>query len=292
MSGIIETIKSALSLLPWFSIRNLIEVVIIAVIVYEIMVWIKDTKAWTLLKGIIVILVFMLLAGMMGLDVILWILERASTVAFIALVVIFQPELRKALEELGRRNLVTNIFSLNGDKQTGALDRGSIDEIVTASFYMAAKRTGALMTIERNESLIDLEKTGIKIDGIISSGLLINIFEKNTPLHDGAVVIRNDKIAAATCYLPLSEDMSISKDLGTRHRAAIGVSEVTDSLTIVVSEETGRVSVAQRGALQLVPDRESLRRILTVLVSAGEKKGKNRGFIWRKERHKSDEKTQ
>lgn len=143
------------------------------------------------------------------------------------------------------------------------------------------------MTIEQNESLHDIEKTGIEINGLISSGLIINIFEKNTPLHDGAVVIRGNEVAAATCYLPLSENLSISKDLGTRHRAAIGVSETTDSLTIVVSEETGRVSVAEGGKLTRVPDQESLRRILTALVTAEESGG---FFRWRRSRKAAEEK--
>lgn len=143
------------------------------------------------------------------------------------------------------------------------------------------------MTIEQNESLLDIEKTGIEIHGIISSGLIINIFEKNTPLHDGAVIIRGNEVAAATCYLPLSENMTISKDLGTRHRAAIGVSETTDSLTIVVSEETGRVSVTQNGKITRVPDQESLRRILKALVTAEET---GRFLRWRRVKKASEEK--
>lgn len=287
MSRVLETLKSSISLLPLFSVRNLIEVLIIAVIVYELMLWIKNTRAWTLLKGIIVILLFTLFAAILRLDTILWILERVSTVALLAMVIIFQPELRKALEQLGSQNIVTNIFTINSnDKYSGLMSETSIDGIVSATFYMAKKKTGALMTIEHNESLSDIEKTGIEINGLISSGLLINIFEKNTPLHDGAVVIRGNEVAAATCYLPLSENMSISKDLGTRHRAALGISEATDSLTIVVSEETGRVSVAQHGELTRVPDQESLRRILKALVSVEET---GRFLKWRKGKRKADE---
>lgn len=287
MERIFGTLKSSISLLPLFSVRNLIEVLIIAVIVYELMLWIKNTRAWTLLKGIIVILVFTLFAALLRLDTILWILERVSTVALLALVIIFQPELRKALEQLGSQNIVSNIFTINStDKYSGIMSEASIDGIVSATFYMAKKKTGALMTIEQNESLSDIEKTGIEINGLISSGLLINIFEKNTPLHDGAVVIRGNEVAAATCYLPLSDNMSISKDLGTRHRAALGISEATDSLTIVVSEETGRVSVAQHGELTRIPDQESLRRILKALVSVEET---GRFLKWRKGKHKADE---
>ena len=288
MSELLERLRSSVSLLPLFSVRNLIEVVIIAIIVYELMLWIKNTRAWTLLKGIIVILLFTLFAAILRLDTILWILERISTVALLAMVIIFQPERRKALEQLGSQNIVTNIFTMSSDnKYSGVMNEHSINEIVYATFYMAKKKTGALMTIEQNESLHDIEKTGIEINGLISSGLIINIFEKNTPLHDGAVVIRGNEVAAATCYLPLSENLSISKDLGTRHRAAIGVSETTDSLTIVVSEETGRVSVAEGGKLTRVPDQESLRRILTALVTAEESGG---FFRWRRSRKAAEEK--
>lgn len=291
MNEIISRLRSSVSLLPLFSVRNLIEVVIIAIIVYELMLWIKNTRAWTLLKGIIVILLFTLFAAIMRLDTILWILERVSTVAMLAMVIIFQPELRKALEQLGSQNIVTNLFTISGgdSKYSGVMSGESINGIVNATFYMAKKKTGALMTIEQNESLLDIEKTGIEIKGLISSGLLINIFEKNTPLHDGAVIIRGNEVAAATCYLPLSENMQISKDLGTRHRAAIGISETTDSLTIVVSEETGRVSVAQGGKLTRVPDQESLRRILQALVTAEESK---RFLKWRKAKQKADEEDQ
>lgn len=291
MTQIMEAFKSSISLLPWFSLRNLIEVLIIAIIVYELMLWIMNTRAWTLLKGIIVILVFTLFAALLRLDTILWILERVSTVALLALVIIFQPELRKALEQLGSQNFVSNIFTISNDKYSGIMNENSIDAIVSATFYMAKKKTGALMTIEQNESLSDIEKTGIEINGLISSGLIINIFEKNTPLHDGAVVIRGNEVAAATCYLPLSENMNISKDLGTRHRAALGVSETTDSLTIVVSEETGRVSVAREGELTRVPDQESLRRILKALVAADET-AKTRASKWWRGKQKADEKVQ
>ena len=288
MSELLERLRSSVSLLPLFSVRNLIEVVIIAIIVYELMLWIKNTRAWTLLKGIIVILLFTLFAAILRLDTILWILERISTVALLAMVIIFQPELRKALEQLGSQNIVTNIFTMSPDpKDSGVMSEESINELVYATFYMAKKKTGALMTIEQNESLLDIEKTGIEIHGIISSGLIINIFEKNTPLHDGAVIIRGNEVAAATCYLPLSENMTISKDLGTRHRAAIGVSETTDSLTIVVSEETGRVSVTQNGKITRVPDQESLRRILKALVTAEET---GRFIRWRRVKKASEEK--
>lgn len=266
MTQLLTNIKNSISLLPQFSVTNLLEVVIIAVIVYELLLLIKNTRAWTLLKGILVILLFTLLASVLKLDTILWILERISTIAVIAVLVIFQPELRKALEQLGNQKIVTNIFSLNDAAETRDMTRETIDQIVKATFEMAKKKTGALMVLEQTESLADIEKTGIAVDGIISSGLLINIFEKNTPLHDGAVVLRGNKVAAATCYLPLSDNLTISKDLGTRHRAALGISETSDSFTIIVSEETGRVTVASKGELKRIPDGESLRIALLSLM--------------------------
>ena len=279
MTEILTNLKNSLSLLPRFSLTNLLEVIIIAVIVYELLLWIKNTRAWTLLKGILTILLFTLVAAILNLDTILWILERISTIAVIALLVIFQPELRKALEQLGNQNIVNNILLLNETPESNAMTRDTIEQLIKATFEMGKQKTGALMVLEQKESLRDVERTGIEIDGIISSGLLINIFEKNTPLHDGAVLIRGNKVAAATCYLPLSDNMSISKDLGTRHRAALGISETTDSFTIVVSEETGRVTVASRGQLQRMPDAESLRAALLALMETED--SKRIGKWWR-----------
>lgn len=272
MTEILTNLKNSISLLPQFSFTNLLEVVIIAAIVYELLLLIKNTRAWTLLKGILFILVFTLIAAIFRLDTILWILERISTIAVLAILIIFQPELRKALEQLGNQKIMTNILPLNDAPDTADMTRETVDQIVKATFEMGKQKTGALMVLERNESLTDIEKTGIAIDGIISSGLLINIFEKNTPLHDGAVILKGNKVAAATCYLPLSENLSISKDLGTRHRAALGISEVTDSFTIVVSEETGRVTVASKGSLTRMPDAESLRVALLSLMEQEESK--------------------
>lgn len=272
MGEIITHLQSWVSLLPAFSVTNLIEVIIIAFLVYELLLWIMNTKAWTLLKGIIVILIFTLISAVLRLTTILWILERISTIAVITLIVIFQPELRKALEQLGSRNFVTGILNLDDDKTRTTLSGTDIEQIVKATMEMAKQKTGALMVIERSVLLKEIENTGIEINGLISSGLIINIFEKNTPLHDGAVMIRGNRIIAATCYLPLSENMSISKDLGTRHRAALGVSEVSDSITIVVSEETGRITVAQDGKLKRMPDAETLKKTLMSVIADEEEK--------------------
>ena len=161
-------------------------------------------------------------------DTILWLLEKTSYIAVTAILIIFQPELRKALEQLGSKNVLTNLFTADDVKKNESFNEKTINELVRASFEMGKVKTGALMVIERSTPLGEIERTGIEVDGIVTSQLLINIFEHNTPLHDGAVVIRGNRVTAATCYLPLSDNMGISKDLGTRHRAAVGVSEASD----------------------------------------------------------------
>ena len=223
MAEILVKVTSWLSLLPRISVGNILEIVIISFLVYELLVWIKNTRAWNLLKGLLVILVFVLFAAVLHLTTILWILENTTTIAVTALLVIFQPELRKALEQLGSRNYMSYLFSFDEGKDNQGFNDKTINELVRATFEMAKVKTGALMVIERGSSLKEIERTGIEINGLVTSQLLINIFEHNTPLHDGAVVIRGNRFTAATCYLPLSDNMTISKDLGTRHREAVGV---------------------------------------------------------------------
>ena len=250
---VFQGMRSWISFLPRITFSNLTEIIILTILVYYALLWIKSTKAWYLLRGIAMIMAFAVAAAIFHWDTILWILGRTGGIAVTALVIIFQPELRKALEQLGSRNLISEIFSLESNQENQGFTDRTVNEIVKATFEMAKVKTGALMVIERNVSLKEIERTGIEINGLVSSQLLINIFEHNTPLHDGAVVIRGNRVTAATCYLPLSDNMTISKDLGTRHRAAVGISEVTDSLTVVVSEETGRVSVVENGRLRRIP---------------------------------------
>lgn len=290
MSDIVNILYSWLSFLPKIKAGNLLEIAIIAFLIYEILFWIKNTRAWTLLKGIIMILMFTLVAYILKLSTILWILRNTMLMASTALLVIFQPELRNALEKLGTKNILTDFLTFDEGKGGSGFTEKTINELVRATFEMAKVKTGALMVIEREVSLKEIERTGIEINGLVSSQLLINIFEHNTPLHDGAVVIRGNRITAATCYLPLSDNMGISKELGTRHRAAVGISEVTDSLTIVVSEETGRVTVAEGGTLTRMADAESLRTILSRLTGGGDS-GNPRLKIWkgrRKHERKAD----
>ena len=230
---------------PKIGVTDVIEIIIIAFVLYHIMVWVKNTRAWMLFKGIIVILIFLLIAALFQMNTILWLSGKVVNIAAIALVIIFQPELRNALERLGRKN-----FSFDFQKaSTVRFSEKTITEIVKACYEMGKVKTGALIVIERDVMLNEYIRTGIPLDSLVSSQLLINIFEHNTPLHDGAIIVRGDRIVAATCYLPLSDNMELSKELGTRHRAAVGVSEVSDSMTIIVSEETGAVSLAVEGTL-------------------------------------------
>ena len=247
-------------------VSNVFEIIILAVLIYEFIAWVKTTRAFTLLKGIIVLLIFWLLAYIFNFTTILWLGGKIINFAIIALVVIFQPELRKALEQLGQKRFFSKIlpFAEKKDKGERFSDK-TVNELVKTCFELSKTKTGALIVVEQEIFLTEYEKTGIPIDALISSQLLINIFEHNTPLHDGAVIIRGDRIVAATCYLPLSDNMSISKELGTRHRAALGISEVTDTMTLVVSEETGAVSIAIAGELFRNIDADYLKSKLTFL---------------------------
>ncbi|MBQ4347696.1 MAG: diadenylate cyclase CdaA [Firmicutes bacterium] len=247
---------------PSISVLDILDIAIVAYIIYKIIFWIKETRAWALFKGFFVLLIFMAVAWALSLNTILWILNRTLSVGVIAIVIIFQPELRKALEKLGRNRIFrgTNIFD-NGNSNEYISDK-TADEVVKAVEKMSAVKTGALILLEKNVPLGDHERTGISLDAAVSSQLLINIFEKNTPLHDGAVIIRNNRVAAATCFLPISENPDISMELGTRHRAALGVSEISDALVVVVSEETGAISLSREGVLYRNLTPETLRGML------------------------------
>ena len=226
------------SYVPHITVTDVVEIIIIAFVVYEIALWIKNTKAWMLLKGMLVLAVFISVAAIFQMNTILWLVKNSIGGLATVTVVVFQPELRRALEKLGERNLLSAVVPFD-----------TIEGIVTATFEMAKVKTGALIVVEDAIQLTEYERTGIRLDSVVSSQLLINIFEHNTPLHDGAIIVRGDRIVAATCYLPLSDNRNLSKDLGTRHRAAVGMSEVSDALIIVVSEETGAVSYAQGGRI-------------------------------------------
>ena len=255
MGNVMEFIKYHLRMTKFSlpsSIRviDIVQILLIAIFVYYLMVWIKNTRAYTLLKGVMFVSIFLIIAAVLRMDTILWICQQLSVVAITGVLIIFQPELRRALEQLGEKKMFSNLISFDNGKQVDEriTDR-TIGELIHAAYAMGEVKTGALIVVEQNIILQEYEKTGIAMDSLISSQLLINIFEHNTPLHDGAIIVRGDRIVSATCYLPLSDNMGISKDLGTRHRAAVGMSEVSDALVITVSEETGAVSVAQGGEL-------------------------------------------
>ena len=246
---------------PKVGLTDILEILIIAFTIYHVSLWVKKTRALALVKGILILFLCYIIAYLLDMSVILWIFNKTLAIGITALLIVFQPELRKALEELGKKNIVRSIvpFDEQKDKNKRFSDK-SINEIIRATVEMANVKTGALIILEKDIVLSEYERTGINLDSAISSQLLINIFEHNTPLHDGAVIIRGDRIVAATCYLPLSDNLGLSKELGTRHRAGVGISEVSDSLTIIVSEETGKISVAIGGKLLRNVDGDLLRK--------------------------------
>ena len=276
--------------LPSLGVTDILEIALISFFIYQFMVWIKFTRAYTLLKGILIVLLFILFAYVLKMNTILWIIKNLSTILLTSVVVIFQPELRKMLEQLGQKKFMASIFPLDAGKEVQEMftDK-TINELVKACFDMGEARTGALIVIEQNIRLSEYERTGINVDAVLTSQLLINIFEHNTPLHDGAVLVRGNRIVAATCYLPLSDNMELSKQLGTRHRAGVGISEVSDSLTIIVSEETGQVSMAQNGQLSRGLTSAELR---SALIKAQNKKvvtnSKLRHLLKGRMRHEED----
>lgn len=288
MDRIISFLDRYISIMtiPKPRVTDVIEILIISFLIYKVASWIRNTKAYALLRGIVVIFVFVLVAFVFQMNTILWIVKNASVVAITALIVIFQPELRKALETLGKKNVLSSILPFDDHRvvDTGFSDK-TISEIVKACFEMGRVKTGALIVIARENSLSEIERTGIDVDAIVSSQLLINIFEHNTPLHDGAVVIRGNRVVSATCYLPLSDNLGLSKDLGTRHRAGVGVSEVTDSITVIVSEETGRVSVAINGVLSRNLNADEVREKLS---AAKPEVTEEKKFLWWKQRRNDE----
>ena len=266
-------------ILSTMEIGDMMEILIIAFLVYHIILWIQASRAWYLLKGLAVIGGFWLLAAFFKMHTILWLAENIAPFAVTAIVVVLQPEIRRALEDLGKRNVLTSLIPFDSIKKAESVfDEKTINEITKACMEMGKAKTGALIVIEHKVPLSDYERTGIDVDGMVTNQLLINIFEHNTPLHDGAVIIRGNRITSATCYLPLTDNMDLGKELGTRHRAGIGISEVSDSLTVIVSEETGRISVAEGGRLDRMNDAEMLKaRLRTLLVTPEEEeKGKHR----------------
>lgn len=284
------------NIVSWFSVHfswlrmpsimitptDIVEILILAFLVYKLLAWIQSSHAYTLLRGILVIIVAVSVIYIFQMNTLIYIINQGLSIAIITAVIVFQPELRKALESLGEKQIIANLFQFGSNKAvTQRFSDKTVNEIVKGCVEMGRAKTGALIVIEQNESLRDYERTGIEVDAVVTSQLLINIFEHNTPLHDGAVIVRGDRVTAATCYLPLSDNMSLSKELGTRHRAGVGVSEVTDSLTVIVSEETGSISTAYKGRLHRNISEKELRE---ELVLAQNKSVTSRRSLWRKEK--------
>ncbi len=271
MSAIKVWLNSYLKLITvpisYITFTNILEILILAFLVYNFLLWIKNTKAWTLLKGIMVLICFVSIVYILRMDTLEFIVRQAIDIAIMAALVIFQPELRRALEQLGEKQIVSSLIPIidtNREVSERFSDK-TVNEIVKAASEMGKAKTGALIVIEQNIRLDEYERTGITLDSVVTSQLLINIFEHNTPLHDGAVIIKGNRITSATCYLPLSDNMMLSKELGTRHRAGVGISEVTDSMTVIVSEETGNISIAYKGELKRNVPADVLKEQLIIL---------------------------
>ena len=238
---------------------NILDIAIIAVVGYNLYKMIRGTRAVQLLKGIAILLALNLISEYLGLTTVNWILVKAQTVLIIAIPIIFQPELRRALEKIGTGNLWSG-FKKNGDDKQNVM--ANVNQIIRCMTYAAKNKTGVLIAIKRKMGLGEYTDTGIEINGKLSAELLGNIFIVNTPLHDGAVIVDGDKVLAASCYLPLSDSNRLSKELGTRHRAAVGLTEVTDAVVVVVSEETGAMSIADGGILIRDVSEQKLRELL------------------------------
>lgn len=265
-------------------VRDIIDILIVAIAFYKLFMLIRETRAEQLSKGIIALFVFTKISEWIELYTVYWILEKAMTVGVLAILIVFQPELRRALEYIGRSSFFTKSFIEIKDESLSQV----VDEIVEAVASLSRQKIGALIVMERTTGLSEVVETGTKIDGKVSSDLLINIFIPNTPLHDGAVIIKEDMVKAAGCFLPLTDNTSLSKDLGTRHRAALGISEKSDSLSIVVSEETGAISIAESGSLARYLDTKTLTQILMDMYKPKDQK---QTFItkWRRKDEQREE---
>ena len=236
-----------------------IDILAVAYCIYKILQWVRETKAWTLFKGFMIVILVYGVASLLNLITILWVMEKTFSIGLLAIVVIFQPELRKALDQLGKGKYLA--FLKSNEKNTADLSASAAEEIVKAAKEFSENKTGALIVIEQAVTVWEPGSSGIQLDAVISSQLLINIFEHNTPLHDGAVVIRHNRIIAAACILPLTQE-EIGKEFGTRHRAAVGQSEESDAVVLVVSEETGRISMAVGGVLRTNLGEKQVREML------------------------------
>jgi len=248
--------------LPAVNLINIFDMLVVAALIYKLFQWIKGTRAVQLLKGIVVLLIATTISDWLGLYTINWILNNIRTMVVVAIPVVFQPELRRALERIGRGKFFARPFTFLEEEDTDRV----INEIIRAVVTMSKNKTGALIVLERETGINDYIETGVSLDSVISGEFMINIFIPNSPLHDGAVIIRGDRVAAAGCFLPLTENPNLGKELGTRHRAAIGITEISDAVAIVVSEETGIISLAREGRITRNYDEKTLREVLSGML--------------------------
>ncbi|TDA66962.1 MAG: TIGR00159 family protein [Clostridia bacterium] len=267
----------ALAGLTWVdAVRMAVDVGVVAYVIYRGLVLIRGTRAGQLVQGLAVLVIVAFLSDRLGLTTINWILDQLGLVIMVALPVVFQPELRRALAYLGRGNILARSFSFLGVEDVSRL----IKELVRTVGVLAKNRTGALIILERETRLNDYIETGIKIDGVVSAEFLVNIFMPRTPLHDGAAIIRGDRVVAAGCFLPLTDSPYLSRQLGTRHRAALGITEIADAVAVVVSEETGTISVAEGGKLTRYLEEKNLQQMLEDLLLPAEERT-NHFWPWR-----------
>ncbi|MGI5825461.1 MAG: diadenylate cyclase CdaA [Bacillota bacterium] len=259
----------------WDYITTVLDVAIVAFVVYKLLFLVRGTRAVQLIKGIVVLLVVAVISNILELTTIQWLLSQIWSVFFVMLVVVFQPEIRRALEHIGLKSFFPKA-SGESSFDTDDLE----NQIVRACLAESKTKTGMLLVLERSVGLNEYINNGIQLDARVSEQMLINIFVPNTPLHDGAAVIRGDRIVAAACFLPLTDNPYLSSELGTRHRAAIGMSEVSDALVLVVSEETGRISAAQNGKLMKNLDESSLRRLLVEAAYSSSDNEKRSSHFW------------
>ncbi len=264
------------SIFEQLTLIDIMDISLVAFLFYRLTLLIRGTRAIQLLKGLFVLLIAMVVSDYMRLDTINYLLEQAMTIGIVAIPIVFQPELRRALEQLGRGEFFGDKFSIESEADRSQ----AIKEISKAAKVLQTRKIGALIVIERKTGLSDIAETGITVNGEISAELLINVFMPLSPLHDGALLIKEDKVISAGCYLPLTEEPNLNKELGTRHRAAIGITEHSDSISIIVSEETGAISLAQGGKLTRYLDGDELEGLLTKLW--GGSNDKSKGFWqWR-----------
>ena len=279
------------SLLVSMSGRNILDILLVAMLIYYATKVVRQTRANSVLKGFIFLVAIMWLSDIAELNTINWLLRQVLGTGTIMLVVLFQPELRRALEQMGRTNFMSTILGNGMNDKTAKMAEHNTEEMVHALTNLSRRKVGALIVMEQQTGLKDIVASGTVLDAEISSGLIENIFEPNTPLHDGAVVMNNGRITAAACFLPLSENSSISKELGTRHRAALGISESTDAVVLIVSEETGIISMAHEGKLTRYLDSKTLTNLLMNVFnpSAAAGRGKMNSILKRKEKKQEGE---